>query len=188
MNGVKRYEFSFDANGNQLSEKDLVTGVTTNFVYDADDKLKEKSYSNGRKNSYTYDKNGNALTSSFSSGSTNITVNRKVDKNDQITNISSGNTSASFTFTENDQLAGLKNKNRTFTLYNYNGDDQLTRLLTANASGTILESFDYTYDAKGNRSSEKSKDGTSQFTYDKSGQLTKEVRPKGIQLITRMMQ
>ncbi|WP_336864602.1 DNRLRE domain-containing protein [Peribacillus frigoritolerans] len=179
LNGVKRYEFSFDANGNQLSEKDLVTGVTTNFVYDADDKLKEKSYSNGRKNSYTYDKNGNALTSSFSSGSTNITVNRKVDKNDQITNISSGNTSASFTFTENDQLAGLKNKNRTFTLYNYNGADQLTRLLTANASGTILESFDYTYDAKGNRSSEKSKDGTSQFTYDKSGQLTKEVRPNG---------
>ncbi|MFC9598740.1 DNRLRE domain-containing protein [Peribacillus butanolivorans] len=178
-NGTKRYEFTYDANGNQLSEKDLLTGVTTNFVYDADDKLKEKSYSNGKKNTYTYDKNGNALTSSFSSGATNITVKRSVDKNDQITNISSGSTSASFTFTENDQLAGLKNKNGTFTLYNYDGANQLTRLLTTNASGTILESFDYTYDAKGNRISEKTKDGTSQYTYDKSGQLTKEVRPNG---------
>lgn len=178
-NGVKRYEYTYDANGNVLSEKDLLTGVTTNYAYDADDKLKEKSDSTGKKNTYTYDKNGNLLTSVFSSGTTAITVNRTVDKNDQVTTITSGNTAASFTFTENDQLAGLKNKNGTFTLYDYDGAGQLLRLLTTNSSGTLIESFDYTYDTKGNRLTEKTKDGTAQFTYDKSGQLIKEVRPNG---------
>ncbi|MEK5520917.1 DNRLRE domain-containing protein [Heyndrickxia sp. FSL W8-0423] len=178
-NGVKRFEFSYDANGNLLTEKDLLTGVTTTFVYDADDKLKEKRDSTGKKNTYTYDKNGNPLTSTFASGTTTLTVTRGVDKNDQTTKITSGKTDVTFTFTENDQLAGLKNKNGTFSLYNYDGAGQLTRLLTTNSQGATIESFDYKYDAKGNRVSEKSTKGTSQFTYDKSGQLTKEVRPNG---------
>jgi RHS repeat-associated protein len=179
LNGVKRYEFTYDANGNQLSEKDLLTGVTTNFIYDADNKLKEKSDSTGKKNTYSYDKNGNGISSSFTSGTTSITVNRTVDNNDQITNISSGNTFASFTFTENDELAGLKNKNGTFTRFNYDGAGKLTRLLTTSSSGSLIESFDYTYDAKGNRLSEKTKEGTIQYTYDKSEQIIKEVRPNG---------
>ncbi|WP_313427638.1 DNRLRE domain-containing protein [Siminovitchia terrae] len=178
-NGVKRFEFSYDANGNLLKEKDLLTGVTTTFVYDADDKLKEKSDSTGKKIMYTYDKNGNPLTSTFVSGTTNLTVNRAVDKNDQTTKITSGDTGVTFTFTENDQLAGLKNKNGTFSLYNYDGAGQLTSLLTTNSQGATIESFDYKYDAKGNRVSEKTTTGTAQFTYDKSGQLTKEVRPNG---------
>lgn len=179
LKGVKRYEFVFDANGNQTSEKDLLTGVTTNFIYDVDDKLKEKNNSTGKKNTYTYDKNGNMLSSTFASGSTSFTVNRSVDKNDQITKISSGNTLASFVFTEDDKLAGLKNKNETNTLYNYNGAGDLTKVLTTNGAGTEIESFEYTYDAKGNRISEKSKEGTSLYTYDKSEQLTKEVYPNG---------
>lgn len=178
-NGVKRYEFSYDANGNLLSEKDLLTGVTTTFMYDADDKLKEKNNSTGKKNTYTYDKNGNLLTSTFASGTASFTVNRTMDKNDQTTKISSGNTDVNFMFNENDQLAGLKNKNGTFSLYNYDGAEQLTRLLTTNSSGTTIESFDYTYDAKGNRITEKTSTGTAQFSYDKSEQLTKEVRPNG---------
>lgn len=178
-NGVKRFEFSFDANGNLLTEKDLLTGVTTTFVYDIDDKLKEKRDTTGKKTTYTYDKNGNPLTSTFASGTTSLAMNRVVDKNDQTTSISSGNTNVAFTFTESDQLASLKNKNGTYSLYNYDGSGQLTRLLTTNSLGTTIESFDYTYDAKGNRLSEKTSSGTAQFTYDKSSQLTKEVRPNG---------
>ncbi|WP_144551291.1 DNRLRE domain-containing protein [Peribacillus simplex] len=178
-NGTKRYEFTYDANGNKLSEKDLLTGVISNFVYDADDKLKEKNDSTGKKNTYAYDKNGNLLTSTFASGTSVIAINQSVDKNDQITSISSGNTLVSFTFTENDQLAGLKNKNGTFSLYDYDGAGLLTRLLTNNTSGSLIESFDYTYDAKGNRLTEKTKSGTTKFTYDKSEQLIKEVRPNG---------
>ncbi|MGC4379155.1 RHS repeat-associated core domain-containing protein [Fictibacillus sp. Mic-4] len=178
-NGSKRYEFTYDANGNVLSEKDLLTGVTTNYVYDADDKVKEKSDSTGKKNTYTYDKNGNVVKSTFASGTTTITVDRKVDKNDQVTSITSGNTAASFTYTENDLLAGLKNKNGTFTLYDYDGAGQPLRFLTTNSSGAFIESFDYTYDAKGNRLTEETKDGTAKFTYDKSEQLIKEVRPNG---------
>lgn len=178
-NGVKRFEFSYDANGNLLTEKDLLTGVTTTFVYDADDKLKDKSDSTGKKNTYTYDKNGNLLTSTFVSGTTNLAVNRTVDKNNQTPSISSGNTNVTFTFTERDQFASLKNKNGTFSLYNYDGAGQLTRLLTTNSLGATIESFNYTYDSKGNRISEKTNGGMAQFTYDKSGQLTKEVRPNG---------
>ncbi|WP_045520320.1 DNRLRE domain-containing protein [Neobacillus niacini] len=178
-NGVRRFEFTYDANGNLLTEKDLLTGVTTTFVYDADDKLTVKSDSTGKKNLYTYDKNGNLLTSTFSSGTSNIAVNRSVDKNNQTTSITSGNTEITFTFTESDQVAGIKNKNGIFSLYNYDGAGQITRLLTTDKQGTSIESFDYTYDAKGNRVSEKTSSGTAQFIFDKSEQLTKEVRPNG---------
>jgi RHS repeat-associated protein len=178
-NGVKRFEFVYDANGNLTTEKDLLTGIATNYIYDADDKLKEKNDSTGKKNLYTYDKNGNPITSTFTSGTTTITVNRSFDKNDQITNVSSGNTATFFMFSEDDKLAGIKNKNETFTLYDYNGAGDLTRILTTNASGSEIESFNYTLDAKGNRLTEKTKEGTTQYTYDKSEQLVKETYPNG---------
>jgi len=178
-NGVKRYEYTYDANGNVLSEKDLLTGITTNYVYDTDNKLKEKSDSKGKKNTYTYDENGNISTSTFTSTTTTNTVSRKVDKNDQVTDITSGNTSTSFTYTENDQLAGLKNKNGTFTLYNYDDAGQLSRLLTTDSSGALINSYDYTFDAKGNQLTEKTKSGTIKYTYDKNNQLLKEVQPNG---------
>ncbi|MED3824943.1 YD repeat-containing protein, partial [Priestia flexa] len=148
-------------------------------LVDADNKLKEKTDSTGRRNTYNYDKNGNLITSIFSLGTTTNTVNRTVDKNDQVTRITSGNTDTSFTFTEDDQLASQKNKNGTFTLHDYDGAGQLLHVLTTNASGTSLESFDYTYDSKGNRLTEKTAGGTAKFTYDKSGQLIKEVQPNG---------
>ncbi|MBD8591127.1 RHS repeat-associated core domain-containing protein [Peribacillus simplex] len=139
-------------------------------MYDADDKLKEKNDSTGKKHMYAYDKNGNLLTSTFASGTSVIAINQSVDKNDQVTSISSGSTLESFTYTENDQLAGLKNKNGTFSLYDYDGAGLLTRLLTNNTSGSLIESFDYTYDAANQLSSI---NGTT-ITHDKNGNLTND--------------
>ncbi|WP_026688344.1 RHS repeat domain-containing protein [Alteribacter aurantiacus] len=178
-NGVKRYEFVYDANGNLLSEKYLLTGVTSTFTYDADDKLKEKSDTAGKKVTYSYDKNGNLMSSVYQSGTNKVEAAITVDKNDQITSISSGAAEVGFTYTESDELASLRNKNGTFTLYGYDGAGQVLRVATSHPHGTLIESFDYSYDAKGNRTSEKTLSGTASFTYDKSNQLTKEVRPTG---------
>ncbi|TPF19473.1 DNRLRE domain-containing protein [Priestia megaterium] len=178
-NGIKRYEYTYDANGNVTSQKDSLTGVTTNYVYDADNNLKEKTDSTGKRNIYSYDKNGNLTTGTFSSGATTLTINRMVDKNDEITRITSGNTDTSFTLTEDDQLASQRNKNGTFTLYDYDGASQISHILTTNGTGSAIDSFEYTYDAKGNRITEKTAEGTAKFTYDKNGQLIKEVEPNG---------
>ncbi|UOO43825.1 DNRLRE domain-containing protein (plasmid) [Priestia megaterium] len=178
-NGAKRYEFTYDANGNKLSEKDSLKGSITNFLYDADNKIKEKSDSKGIKNTYAYDANGNVIKSTFSAGGNSIVANRTFNKNNQLTNISMGNSSTSFMYTENDEVSGIKNKNGTFTLKDYDGAGQLTRLLTNNVSGNLMESFEYTYDEKGNRITEKTKDGLIKYTYDKKDQLIKEIRSNG---------
>jgi RHS repeat-associated protein len=178
-NGTKRYEYTYDANGNLTSEKDVLTGVITNYVYDADNKLKEKTDSTGKRNTYNYDANGNLITSMFSSGETTNTTNRTVDKNNQITNITNENTDTSFTFTEDDQLASQKNKNGTSVFYTYDGAGQFLHSFITNKNGSLIESYDYTYDEKGNQLTEKTTDGTTKFTYDESGQLIKEIQPNG---------
>jgi YD repeat-containing protein len=91
-----------------------------------------------------------------------------VDKNNQTSIISCCNTNVTYTFTERDQFASLKNKNGTFWLYNYDGAGQLTNFLTTNSLGATIKSFDYTYDSNGNRISEKTNSGMAQLTYDRA--------------------
>lgn len=178
-NGTKRYEYNYDANGNLISEKDLLTGITTNLVYDLNNQIKEKNSSNGIKNVYSYDEDGNLIDSTYTSGAFSVAIKNEYDKNNEISKVLSGNTSTTFTFTENNLLSNLKNKNGTSSLFNYNGAGQMTRLLINKPDGSLIDSFDYRYDKKGNLVTEKSENGLVNYTYDKTNQLLKEIRPNG---------
>lgn len=128
---------------------------------------------------YTYDPNGNVSSSTLASGTSLIVTNYKYDKNNQLTNISGGNSSTNFTYSENDKVVGINNKNGTNTFLNHDGAGQLTSVITQDANGSLISSYDYTFNEKGNIIKEKAKEGTKQFFYDKKEQLTKEVLQNG---------
>src|ERR1035441_5307562 len=65
--------------------------------------------------------------------------------------------------------------NRMLTTYQYDSSGQLLNMTNALISGTVLSSFNYTYDSRGRPNSMNSLDGQWTYTYDDIGQLTHAV-------------
>jgi RHS repeat-associated protein len=178
-NGQQKYTFEYDPNGNLTKETDVSSGRVTTYTYDADNKVKSVQEPDGRTD-YTYDKNGNVTQRKHTAGSTVITHDYAYNSLNQLTNIKANGTDhVWFTYNEIDQVASRKNGDGTTTLDNYNGAGDLVEQTIYDKNGNILDSFKYTYDAKGNITQVVSKAGTTTYVYDELDQLIKETRPDG---------
>ncbi len=83
-----------------------------------------------------------------------------------------GNLITRYTYNANGQLAGSLDGNGQTTSYLYDGDGNVTRILTKAADGTTITSqLDYTYDADGHPVTATSLDGAWTYSYDAAGQL-----------------
>lgn len=114
-------------------------------------------------------------------GSTTISHGFGYDSLNQLTKITSnGAIHGWFTFNEMNQQASRKTGDFTSTVNKYNGAGDLVEQIITDKNGSLVDSFKYTYDAKGNITSIVSKAGTTSYVYDELDQLTKETRPDGM--------
>jgi RHS repeat-associated protein len=126
--------------------------MTSNFAYDANDRLTSVSGTNSPNIAWTYDKAGNRLTETRGGNTTNYTYNA----DDQLT--AAGSTSYSYDADGDNIQAG----SRTFS---YDGADELT---STSAAGSTTS---YTYDGDGNRLSASGGANPATYLWDTNGSL-----------------
>jgi RHS repeat-associated protein/uncharacterized repeat protein (TIGR01451 family) len=131
-----RFDYTYDANGSRTSMTTLAG--TTNYEYDATGQLVGVTYPDGRRVTYTYDAVGNRITVTDNGAPTNYTTNAM----NQYTQV--GN--ATYTYDADGNMVSKTDATGT-TTYQYDSENRLIRVTTP-LSGT----WQYTYDALGNRS------------------------------------
>ena len=157
--------FSYDSTENKFSIEDIEastenTGSSIRNLHIHTDAL-------GRKSQIIIQDNTNIHTTNYSYDS--------LGRLDKLTD-GSGNLIVDYDYHHvSGQLVKETNGNGTYTSYIYNLTGQLVSLVNAQANGTVNSRFDYTYDNLGRRTEVDTLDGTWSYTYDLSGQLTKEL-------------
>lgn len=169
--------FTLDALGNVLET--LKTGsISGTFVntFDNANRLLSDGYtvnSISKSVGYTYDNEGNPLFISGASGNIHLAYN---SLNNVITVMDQGGQITQFTYDSNSNVTGIQYPNGVITLIVYDRLDRPIQITTKNASNTILQSFQNTYDAKGNLTFEIREDGSSSsYTYNSRNLLISEV-------------
>ena len=145
--------------------------IEMEFTYDALNRLTSKTVVNWNKTiSYTYDANSNRKTMTDPDGG--ITT-YSYDANNRLTQIQNPQDEVTkFTYDDVGRITRQDNFNNSYTLYTYDTADRLLSLINYKSDGEIISSYEYTYDAKGNRLSMKTQEGTHQYSYDGVDRVT----------------
>jgi RHS repeat-associated protein len=161
--------FTYDDRGNLLTATD--GDSSTSFAYDSNDRLIQVTDSDGRFLSYTYDDIGRRTQMTDSLGNQ---VNYSYDSLGRLSRLTDGsnNLIAAYTYDAVGQLSRNDNGNGTYTTYSYDPAGQLISLANYKADGSINSRFDYTYNELGQQTSMTTLEGTTNYGYDASGQLT----------------
>lgn len=148
-------------------------GVTT-FVYDTRDRLQSVLQPDGQNLTYTYDTNGN-LETLTANGSRTTTY--EYDALNRLTNVVApeGVTTHAYDPAGNRIRTVAPNGVVTTTLYD--DRNRVTRLVHEDSSGSVLESFDYTFTPSGLRKTVTEVDGSVEtYDYDDLNRLVTETR------------
>ncbi len=169
-------EFTYDSHRNLVSATSAV-GSTT-YVYDlATDRVTQKTYPDGYYLKFTYDAAGRRTMSVDQNG---FTINYSYDTLGRLHGLTDGNNSTIITYTyDSVGVSGKVLGNATFTTYDYYADGAVANLVNHAADGSVLSHFDYTYDLLGRIASMTTGEGTTQYGYDATGQLTSVALPGG---------
>jgi RHS repeat-associated protein len=166
--------YSYDTRGNLTSVVDG-TGTMT-MLYDTANRLTKITYPNGRSLSYTYNADGQR-TKLVSSD--DYTVNYTYDTVGRLKSLTNatGQNIITYDYDSAGRLIKETNGNGTYTTYEYDLQDQLTKLVNYKANNTVNSQYQYTYDNLGRRNAMTTLDGVFKYGYDAIGQLTSVITP-----------
>ncbi|HNQ24642.1 MAG TPA: RHS repeat-associated core domain-containing protein [Phycisphaerae bacterium] len=164
--------YLYDTRGN-LVEATGANG-TTRFTYDTNDYLTQIAYPAGRWLRFTYNAAGRRASSLDQTGrrldyhySDAGRLERMTDEN--------GAQIVRYEYDDAGRLARKIVGNGVYTDYTYDAAWQLISLVNRAPDGTVISSFDYTYDTRGRRTAMDTHYGTWTYGYDAIDQLTSAV-------------
>lgn len=123
---------------------------------------------------YDYDANGKLTTRNVSAGTginNHTLVYNESDQLQRLYDTNTGNEIARFSYDEHGHPVKAVSGDTIYTVMEYDTAGRLKKLQNLKPDSTLLNSFEYTYDALGNRKSETTTTGTRTFEYDNAGQL-----------------
>ncbi|HEY1683202.1 MAG TPA: RHS repeat-associated core domain-containing protein [Tepidisphaeraceae bacterium] len=169
--------YTYDAHRNLLTAVDSITG-TVAYTYDSADRLTSVTYPSGLSLTYTYNASGQLTSLVDQIGFATNYVYDSLGRLSQITN-SAGTVMTSYTYDAASHLSRTDNANGSFTTYTYNANGNATSVINNTPGSGVASSFTYTFNADNERTSMVSQVGTTTYTYDPDGELTRVVLPGG---------
>lgn len=176
--------YAYDNNGNLGLRLDNLSGRSTKYFYDFQDRLMRyeetgDDYSNTVQ--WGYDDKNNLSSQTQILNGTTYTSKYAYDEDNRITKTIEGQTSASYTYDGYGRMTGVQTKsgnnqvvNATITYTEPSDTSTTGQIKTWNDGKTT---YTYTYDAKGNITSIASGSNRIEYEYDALGRLTDEYDP-----------
>jgi RHS repeat-associated protein len=169
--------FSFSARGKMTTAANANLGYA--FTYDNNDRITAVTRSDGRNVSYQY----NAVNGRSSMTSPDgRTIGYSYDTANRLYQITSDAGAFVFTYDAAGRRTGLAHPNGVSTAYNYDASNSLTKILARSGKRNTIDSFAYTYDNTGNRTSLTDLAGLHSYTYDDTYQLVTASHPDSTEL------
>ena len=167
--------YEYDAYGRVV--KATQNGKSTQIQYNATGQITKITYPDGKSVSYTYNVSGELNSVTDSEG---YVTQYSYDAYDRVSKVSdkSGNVLISYTYNNDSTVNEKHYGNGTYTKYSYSYG-QVTGIYNYKADNSQLSFFEYEYDAFGNITKKKDKDGTWVYTYDSQSQLISVKEPDG---------
>jgi RHS repeat-associated protein len=164
-------QFTYDANGNLTTILDA-RGDTTTLAYDTENRLTQITYPTGRFLQFAYDTEGRRTQLVDQDG---FTVNYRYDGEGRLEELTDASNAriVLYEYDGTGQLVQETNGNGTYTTYGYDPAGQLTSIINHAPDDSINSSFSYTYDDLGRQTQAIAPEGTWNYTYDLTGQLTR---------------
>ena len=164
--------YTYDARGRLATATD--SHGTTTFTYDQAGRLQRVDYPHSRWIQYTYDAAGRR---SFMEDNSGFKVHYLYDAAGRLSELKDASTATEtrivlYTYDQAGRLQREDKGNGTYTTYSYDGAGRVASIVNRAPDNSINSRFDYTYDALGRRTSLVTLDGTWNYTYDLTGQLT----------------
>lgn len=177
--GDEVQNYTYDANGNLLTMADA-TGTTTR-TYDALDRNTSKTVPDIGKSIYEYDLTADAA--GYHSERTtdpkgNVTLNT-YDKNDRLSSVKVGDETTAYEYYDNGSRSKVIYPDNTTESYTYDKKNQVISLINKKSDGTVISSYQYTYDGAGNQLTKTEEKGTTTYTYDNMNRLSTVSEPGG---------
>ncbi|MEQ9463559.1 MAG: RHS repeat-associated core domain-containing protein [Haliea sp.] len=199
--GGHSVRYDYDGVGNRTSLTTQVNGQaarTTNYTYDALNRLHTVAEPDGDTTTYSYDPVGNVASIAYPNDVVSTFTYDNVNQLTRIEHRKGGSTLASYDYTldAGGRRTRVDHGNGESVVYNYDAADRLLQETHRNAGGVVIFEQTFTYDPVGNRLTRQisgqartllaydSADkllsaGTSSFFYDPNGRLVSRTAPQG---------
>ncbi|SMB93700.1 RHS repeat-associated core domain-containing protein [Desulfonispora thiosulfatigenes DSM 11270] len=150
--------------------------AVTRYEYDANENYVTKLIDPlGSSVTYGYDDNSNLTDMTITACAVTSTQGYIYNPLNQVTSLTrNGASLEKFVYDEQGNVISVKRSNETYTSLEYDDAKRLKAIKNYNASGELLDKYEYSYDANGNRTSVVTKNGTINYQYDELNQLTQE--------------
>jgi RHS repeat-associated protein len=169
-------DYTYDVHGNLLTATD--SHGTIAIEYDAANRLTRIAYPGGRSLEFTYDAAGHRTRAIDQSG---FAINYRYDSATRLVETTDGlgHRIVAYQYDAVGRLSREDRGNGTSTTYEYDLAGQLLHLVHRAPDDSVIERFDYMYDAIGRVTSMTTLAGTTAYGYDATGQLTLVTLPGG---------
>lgn len=177
--------YAYDSRGNLVSasSRDAADNDlgTTEWTWDAADRMTSVSYPNGTSLTLTYDAAGRRQTATDHNGNVVRYTHDAFGRIAEVFgNTGSGETSiVSYTYNNYGLPLTETRGNGAVTTYEYDGLGRASRIEHRDDAGAVLEDFSYTYDSVGRITRRDALSGATHYEYDARSQLTKVTLPGG---------
>ena len=173
--GGRTETYTYDLAGNILSVSDNMTDITVSYTYDERGRVKTETQL-GVIITYDYDAGGNRISMTVPDLGIFTYAYDQLNRLTSITNPYGETTE--FEYYANDLRKTITYANNATTEYSYDDANRLQSIVHAFQDGTVINSFDYTYDNAANRISVVNQSGeTISYTYDDTYKLLEAVYP-----------
>lgn len=180
--GTAKFGYTWDAVGNMTGVA-YPDGASYSYVFDADGLLKTASSAGTTLARYTYDEAGQLSSAELADGSTSA---RDYDRASRLTRLTDRTTDKTlldetYTLDAAGNPTAVQHDDGSIDSFRYDLFDRLTKacFTASTCDDTATDFIEWAYDDTGNRTSETRPNGTTSYTYNTSGQLTKTTAPGG---------